>query len=448
MTITERMIGAWHGLRLRRTASDVLGGVPQRNTSGVRFEVTNETETLLNAAYRESWFIRAYVDMPIDDMFARWREFQGANADAMRDAETMYQLRSKLSRALKNSRLYGTGLIAIIDDSSPPDQPLDPDRVRRGGLLNLLVSDRYRTQIGPLVEDPADMDYGKPSSYQIALIRGRLTVHPTRVVRFDSHGYQDQSVASDRWTDSPIIPLLHAAESDLDLARVVAYLSDEVSVKVVKIKGLRDKVARHGINAAGATADDKSVKEIVRDYNTLATVYSTTVADAEDEIARNEVNWGGLPQVQDAQKERMTAMSEMPATRLLGISPAGMNATGESDARNYAMKIAVEQHTLLDDALSVLDEVIARSAGLGSAPDYEFVDLLDFSEIDKAKALATLTTGLSRALQDGVIGDKEYRAKLDESGLVGALPGDPPGRGDNTTEEPTSSDNAADRNNL
>jgi len=63
-----------------------------------------------------------------------------------------------------------------------------------------------------------------------------------------------------------------------------------------------------------------------------------------------------------------------------------LNTTGEADARNYYDKLAGEQTTILTPAMSVLDEVIIRSA-LGTRPPeiyYEWASLWQLSDGDKA----------------------------------------------------------------
>ncbi|KAG1245205.1 hypothetical protein G6F68_015155 [Rhizopus microsporus] len=58
-------------------------------------------------------------------------------------------------------------------------------------------------------------------------------------------------------------------------------------------------------------------------------------------------------------------------TRLLGQSPGGLNASGESDLRNYYARISSNQELVLQPSLQILDECLIRSA-LGSRPPEVF----------------------------------------------------------------------------
>jgi len=56
------------------------------------------------------------------------------------------------------------------------------------------------------------------------------------------------------------------------------------------------------------------------------------VLDAErEEFTRLNVQWSGLDKIMELFMIRLAAAARMPATILLGQSPAGMDATGESD---------------------------------------------------------------------------------------------------------------------
>ena len=75
--------------------------------------------------------------------------------------------------------------------------------------------------------------------------------------------------------------------------------------------------------------------------------------------------------------QSVSGAADIPGTRLLGQSPAGMNATGESDLRNYYDRL---------QAMFRMDEALIRSA-LGSRPAdvyYDWAPLWGMSEKEKA----------------------------------------------------------------
>lgn len=64
----------------------------------------------------------------------------------------------------------------------------------------------------------------------------------------------------------------------------------------------------------------------------------------------------------------LSGASRIPVTKLFGRSPAGMNATGESDLRNYYDYVDTLREAKLRPILEKLLPVLAMSAW-GAVPD-------------------------------------------------------------------------------
>jgi len=91
------------------------------------------------------------------------------------------------------------------------------------------------------------------------------------------------------------------------------------------------------------------------------------VIDKEEEWDRKQLSFAQLPEIMQQYLQIAAGAADIPATRLLGQAPAGLNATGEGDIRNYYDRIAAEQRVTLGPALRRLDEALILSA-LGSRP--------------------------------------------------------------------------------
>ena len=72
----------------------------------------------------------------------------------------------------------------------------------------------------------------------------------------------------------------------------------------------------------------------------------------------------GLPEMVRTFLQVAAGAADIPVTRLLGQSPTGLSATGESDTRNYYDMIAARQELDLRPQLERLDRLILRSEGL------------------------------------------------------------------------------------
>ena len=74
----------------------------------------------------------------------------------------------------------------------------------------------------------------------------------------------------------------------------------------------------------------------------------------------------------------------------------------------------------------MLDEVLARDAGLGEVPDYEWRSLLELGEKEQAEAAKIKAEALRSGVDAGAMDEDEMRTALDGDPVFGDLPGDAP----------------------
>ena len=90
-----------------------------------------------------------------------------AGAQAMMETERRFKVRSKLERAMKMGRLYGTGLLVMVTREAPLDAPLRIEQMRPGDLVGLRPFHRYDASVFTRAEDlySEDDTYGEALSY-------------------------------------------------------------------------------------------------------------------------------------------------------------------------------------------------------------------------------------------------------------------------------------------
>ncbi|MDE2846038.1 MAG: DUF1073 domain-containing protein [Gemmatimonadota bacterium] len=391
----------------------------------------------LEVIYAQSWACKKFIDIPIDDMMIRWRQFAaeagspdaGANEaaiEAMEAAEEEYNVVGKLGRAMKAGRLYGTGLLVMMTREAPLETPLNPDQIREGDLVALQVFDRFDASVMVRDDDHMSPTYGQALVYRINPARGfGFNVHASRVLRFDGitplsdDGY---TLYERDWGISEVVPAILAIMQDQSVATAVAHLATEASIPVIKVANLRDALA------AAENDNEASAEKIGQDINMYKSVFRLLMMDAgNEEFERVSVNFGGIKDVQEQFARRLAAAAGIPATRFWSQSPVGMNATGESDMVNYAQHVAAMQNRLLTDPLMRLDEVLARNAGIGDAPEYEWLPLTDMSEVDQATIAKNKAEAMMAAVNSGVIDEDDAREALDGDAVFGTLEGMAPG---------------------
>ena len=110
--------------------------------------------------------------------------------------------------------------------------------------------------------------------------------------------------------------------------------------------------------------------------------------------------------------------AEIPATKLFGRSPQGMNATGEEDLRNYYDMIAQQQERMLRPALEKLLPVMAISCW-GFVPDdlkIVFNPVMTRSPEESARISKNIADEVIALVNSGLITIEEGRAELARRG--------------------------------
>jgi hypothetical protein len=78
-----------------------------------------------------------------------------------------------------------------------------------------------------------------------------------------------------------------------------------------------------------------------------------------EEWETRQVAWSGMPEMIRIYAAAVAAAFDIPATRFLGKSPDGMNATGAGDEANYDAKIDADRDAYLRPALDQMDVALA-----------------------------------------------------------------------------------------
>ena len=393
-----------------------LGG-PGDKTSSAYFQPTLlRTREQVEPIYLESWVARKFIDLPIDDMFFKPRRWTGDDTKAIQayeDAWAELDIERWLTAAMKNGRLYGTGFLVMMVDGTMPDVPLEPDMVKEGALKSVLAFDRFDASVEEWQKNLYEPNFGGSDHYRFHTRFGHyenLNTHRSRLLRFDGipplkntgwDWYYDRN-----WGVSELIPALVEIIHDASFSAAVAHMGQEASIPVVKMQGFQDSVSgRPGSKEA-------SVEQMGAAINYYKSIFRTMFLGESDEFDRVAINFGGLYQLLDKYAMRVAAMAGIPATRFMSRSPDGMNATGESDMKNYAIHVGAMQRRKLAQPLKRLDAVIARHVGLSAPLEYEWPPLMDLSQNEQYTNAQLLAEALAAAQPIAGLDENEVREVL------------------------------------
>ena len=122
----------------------------------------------------------------------------------------------------------------------------------------------------------------------------------------------------------------------------------------------------------------------------------------------------GLDHLQAQAQEHLASVSRTPLVILTGISPSGLNASGESEMDCWSNLIHSEQENLFRDPLTtVLDFVqLSLFGDIDQDIDYEFLPIVEQTEEQKAALRKTNADTDAVLIETGVISQHEARARV------------------------------------
>ena len=345
--------------------SSFLGSASNLLSEGtfVRTNLSRNQE-LLTAAYRESWLAKKIIDMPAEDMTRAWYTLAASisleESDALRRLEARHAVRNEITNAIKWARLYGGSLAVMVirGDEDRLSEPLDVDSLAPGCFQGLLVVDRVQgiTPSLDLETDLDDPDFGLPMYYDVAADLGDrsfVRVHHSRVLRFTGRELPAMEMQQESfWGASELEHIWEELQKRSATSANIAQLVFQANVTTLKMSDFGE------VLAMGTPNQRRRILESIEEQNRLRTSFGLQVLSAEDAYENHPYTFSGISEVYELFMLDISGAAEIPATRLFGRSPQGLNATGESDLKIYYEKIGQLQQTYLRPAMERLLPVI------------------------------------------------------------------------------------------
>jgi phage-related protein (TIGR01555 family) len=388
-----------------------IGNPAKSKASAWVFDPVILTQFDTEVIYGSDWLPRKIVDIVPKHATREWRTWQADEAEPLYEAEKALQLKSKLRKALVYDRLYGGGAILIGAQTKNPSRPLDLTKIGKGDLEYIHAFHRWELTEGDLIKDIKDPDFGKPQWYTINAdsdLRD-VKIHRSRFAFFVSLPHSSSALLSTPsaltrcWGQSILEFVLRAIVRSEATNENASALMEEAKLDVIQVPNLPAQLGnREGQN-----------RLITRFAlaNQLKSSNSLLLLGGEEKFDRKQISFAGIPELMHAHLQIVAGASEIPLTILLGQAPAGLNATGDNDVRNFYDSVRQFQTTDLQDSLSSVDEALVRST-LGDLPEevvYEWDPLWQMSEAEKATVSKTKMDSVQVLVNTNLFAQEELR---------------------------------------
>lgn len=333
------------------------------------------------ALYRSDDMIAKICDRPAEEMVRKGFEIHIENKDGL-DEETGDALEAVLFQTLdwrtrcydaeRFSRCYGGAgiFIGAVDRAMSPADPLNEDALEEIRFLTVLD----RRELYPLsyYSDPTADKFGLPEFYRVQpaftslatgthaerrraqeAARTLPVVHESRILRFPGvviNRWQQRETLG--WGDSVIQRVLDVVRDFQMSWHAAGYLISDFSQAVATMKGISEAIEN---------GDDKSVQARLLAIEMMRSVARMVVMDEGETFERKATPLTGLKELLDGFFTRLASASDMPVTLLAGEAPAGLNATGASDIRNWYDRIASLQTWRHEPLIRRLASLLCKS---------------------------------------------------------------------------------------
>ena len=371
-----------------------LGTKADKKKSTVAVPTGFLLDAQLETIYADDGLGARVIDLLPDDMMKQGWHYEFENEkEGVEEYSKVYhkafkdmKANDKINKALKWARLYGGCLILLgVYDGEKLDQPLNLNKIK--SFENLKIIPRNNVMYGTMEfqMDETKPHYGQVEYYPVNFYTGRqfetMRVHYSRVIEL--HGIEIPS------SDASIIPMEFRYWGISIFQRIqdrlkelagsfgsLANLLQEITIGKYKYKDLAEIMATNG--------GEQLVQNRLQAMDMMKSTFHSILMDADEAFERDTISFSGVSDVLYQFMMLTSASTGYPMTKLFGISPGGLNATGDSDTYQYYDMVRAKQQTELLPIIERLVHIISEWQRIPE-PRIEFNPLEQMTEKEQAE---------------------------------------------------------------
>jgi phage-related protein (TIGR01555 family) len=206
--------------------------------------------------------------------------------------------------------------------------------------------------------------YGQVEYYNITPIVGTpFRVHRSRLMIYEGEPTpDDRRIQNQGWGESALQACYsHLRSFGQSFNSVDAILKAFVQ-DVIKMEGLMNLVA---------SGKEDLIRKRLNLLDLSRSVLNAKLLDTKEGYEKVASSVTGIPEVLDRLAQALAAARGIPLTRLMGVSPGGLNATGDGETRQWYDQVSSYQENRVKPELERLIRYmfLAKETGYGSVPE-------------------------------------------------------------------------------
>lgn len=346
----------------------------------------------------QNGMIRACIQTVADDVSRRWITLDGP-AEKVEVLEKLLKdpnygglsVKELFHRAVTTTGYMGGAFIFIDTGDADTELPLAINEfsaeLSQGSNVRFVLVDPVN--VSPIAyncTNPLDVDYMVPKVWQVL---GRR-VHASRMLTFVENQPPMLLRPNYNFLGIPQAQILWDYVVHFNKTRIsAAKLLDKISLLVVQTD--MDEI----LSSQTGVQDFDAKMEFLQRYRDNDSVF---VCDKDSEAVTNvQTSIAGCTDIVRQSLELIACINRTPAVKLLGISPSGFNATGESDIKNYYDYIASKQELYRDQIQTIIN--VLQLTQWGYIDPYITFTFNSLSQDDKASKAMTAQTRIGALAQ-------------------------------------------------
>lgn len=325
-----------------------MGMKGKDKTQATKYNVTPRLHfTELESLYEGDGLARLIVDVVAETMTREWVVIEADDrGDEIIQAMEDLNAKSAFTDLIRWSRLHGGAVMVmgLLDGNTDLAEPLNEKALDEVIFLKVFDKSEVSFSGTDLYSNPTEPKYGTPKVYNISSVGGlSLRVHESRVLRMDGDPLTNRQRATNNYWGASVLQACYDDLKGLGTAYSgCVNLVSEFVLGTLTVNNLQDLI--------GAGQEELIIKRLML-MDMSKSIMNSVIVDENEKYTRESATVTGLPDLLDRFVKRLSATSRIPVTVLMGQAPAGLNATGDSDIRNWYDTISAEQNDRLHPVL-------------------------------------------------------------------------------------------------
>lgn len=359
--------------------------------------------------------MRAGVETLADEMTRKFVELVSTSDDDESEAVTTltkalerFEVESVFNQAAAKTGYFGGCLVFMDFGNNSPEElqtplALNSVKIAEGSFKGLKIVEPINISPGQYnASNPLDKNYFEPEYWYILGQR----VHSSRFLKFINNEPPLLFKPAYNFFGIPMVQIALDYVADFTGCRnSAARLLRKFSLTIFK-------TAMDGILYGDDASDINKRLEFFARYRDNDGVMM--IDQETEDIVQVNTPLSGVDVIVSQALQLLAAIWRIPAVKLLGISPGGFNATGESDIRGFYDFVASQQKKLFGKPLKTLLTVLQLSelGRISGGIKADFVSLWEMTEREAADIEKIKADKDAVYLDRQVVSQEEVRARI------------------------------------